>query len=145
MLQKAQIPTEKAHNKQLTPIEKLLADKKILKEKCRKQEKKLNDDFTYIQNNATSLLLSGVSALFFPPKNTSKTTSDKQLSITSDTENNNTSKSQLSIYEYFTVAKSLLPVAWEIVQPMIVAWSIKKAKSFFLGLFKGKKSTPSRK
>ena len=145
MQQQAQIQTEKSINKQLTPIEKLLADKNILKEKCRTQEKKLNDDFTYIRDNATSLLLSGVSALIFPPKNTPKTTSDKQLSITSGTENNNTSKSQLSISEYFTIAKSLLPVAWEIVQPIIIAWGIKKAKSFFLGLFTEKKSKPSRK
>jgi len=43
------------------------------------------------------------------------------------------------------MAKSLLPVAWDIARPMIIIWGIKKAKSYFFGLFAGKKSTPSRK
>jgi hypothetical protein len=136
MQQQAQNPAENATKRQLSPIEQLISDKTNLEERCRTQEKKLNHDFTYIQNNATSLLLSGVSTLFFPSK---KDTSVKQ---TTGTESNNTEKPTLSISDYFTVAKSLLPVAWEIVQPMIIAWGIKKAKTYILALFANKKSTP---
>ena len=144
MQQQAQSRIKNAGNKHLTPIEKLLADKIDLEEKCRKQEKKLNDDLTYIQNNAASLLLSGVSTLLFPPKNTKKNTTGKQTSITSGIEKN-TAKTPLSLSDYFVVAKNLIPVAWNIVQPMIIAWGIKKAKSYIIGVFTGKKSSVVRK
>lgn len=49
-------------NKQQTPLEKLISDKNRLQERCT-QEQKLNADFTYIQENAASLLVSGFSAL----------------------------------------------------------------------------------
>ena len=146
-IEKQQIPnrTENARKRSLTPIEQLISDKIDLEKRCRTQEKKLNNDFTYIQNNATSLLLSGVSTLFFPSPKTTKNATGKQTVISSGAESDNTTKSPLSVSDYFTIAKSLLPVAWEIVQPMIIAWGVKKAKLYILGLFTSKKSSPLRK
>ena len=126
-------------NKQLSPIEILQAEKNVIEEKCRVQKKKLDDDFVYIKDNASSLLLSGVSTLLFPPKNAS-TKAGNQLAITSDADSQNTTKSSiLSVSDYFTIVKSLLPVAWEVIQPIIIAWGIKKAKSMLSGLFAEKK------
>lgn len=57
---------------QVKPIDKLLAEKQRLKEECKAKEKKLNDDFAYIEDNAASLLLSGVSSLLFPKRKKSR-------------------------------------------------------------------------
>ena len=52
-------------NKQQTPLEKLISDKNRLQERCRLKEQELNSDFTYIQENSASLLLSGITSLLF--------------------------------------------------------------------------------
>ena len=149
MQQQTQDRSDITNNKPLTPIEKLLADKIDIERKCRIQEKKLNDDFAYIQDNSTSLILSGVSTLLFPSKNTTKksalqTSADGQQS--SSTINGTAVKSpQISISDYLIIAKGMLPVAWEILQPIIIAWGIKKAKSMIAGFFSGNKRPTSHK
>ena len=53
------------NNPQPTPLEKLISDRRRIQQECTIQERKLNADFSYIQENAGTLLLSGVSALLF--------------------------------------------------------------------------------
>ena len=155
MQQQAQNRKEKIRNKPLTPMEMLLAEKISIEEKCRIQEKKLNEDFAYIQDNTASLILSGISILLFPSKNTTKN-AGKQSSLAGQTsadglqtslivDEDATKSPSLSITDYIAITKSLLPVAWEILQPIVIAWGIKKAKSTLIGLFSGKKRTPPRK
>ena len=156
MQQQTQDKSEVISTKQLTPIEKLLADKIEIEEKCRIQEKKLNNDFAYIQDNTASLLLSGVTTLLFPSKNTT-TKSSQQSSLTrqqspvdgrqssTGIDSISTRSPQISISDYMAIAKGLLPVAWEILQPIIIAWSIRKAKSMIAGFFSGNKRPISRK
>lgn len=50
-------------NNRQTPLEKLISDKERIQRQCKRQEQKLNEDFSYIQENAGSLLLSGLSSL----------------------------------------------------------------------------------
>ena len=67
-------------NNQQTPLEKLISDKERIQRQCKRQEQKLNEDFSYIQENAGSLLLSGLSSLLFPSnKSTTKQTTRAQL------------------------------------------------------------------
>ena len=54
------------NNPQQTPLEKLISDRRRIQQECTIQEQKLNADFSHIQENAGTLLLSGVSALLFP-------------------------------------------------------------------------------
>ena len=51
------------NNPQPTPLEKLISDRRRIQQECTIQEQKLNADFSHIQENAGTLLLSGVSAL----------------------------------------------------------------------------------
>ena len=51
-------------NNQQTPLEKLISDKERIQRQCKRQEQKLNEDFSYIQENAGSLLLSGLSVSY---------------------------------------------------------------------------------
>ena len=143
MLQQTLSRNQTIRNKPLSPIEILQSEKNVIEEKCRVQKKKLDDDFVYIKENVSSLLLSGVSTLLFPPKNAS-TKAGNQLAITSGADGQNATKGPaLSVSDYFTITKSLLPVAWEVIQPIIIAWGIKKAKSMLSGFFSGKKRIPS--
>jgi len=126
-------------NKPLTPIEKLHAEKNGIEEKCRIQEKKLDDDFVYIKDNASSLILSGISTLLFPPKNTTKE-NGQQLAPSAETAGRNMSKSPaLTLADYIAITKSMLPVVWGVLQPIIITWGIRKAKSVLSGLFSGKR------
>ena len=98
-------------NNQQTPLEKLISDKERIQRQCKRQEQKLNEDFSYIQENAGSLLLSGLSSLLFPSNKSTTKTNDK-----------------------------MIPIAWDLAQPFIMTWGIKKAKKWFSNLlFKKKK------
>ena len=52
-------------SKQQTAQEKLISDRQQIQAKCAIQKQKLNEDFSYIQENLGSLFLSGVSSLLF--------------------------------------------------------------------------------
>ena len=53
-------------NPQQTPLEKLISERRRIQQECMVQEQKLNADFSYIQENAGTLLLSGLSTLLLP-------------------------------------------------------------------------------
>lgn len=125
-------------HKPLTPVEKLLADKIDIERKCRAQKKKLSEDFAYIQDNASGLLLSGISSLLFPPRN-SVPKGEKQVVLSGNETHDATKNSPTSLSDYLTIGKSLLPVVWEIAQPLLFTWGISKAKSLLFGLFAKKK------
>ena len=73
------------NNPQPTPLEKLISDRRRIQQECTIQEQKLNADFSHIQENAGTLLLSGVSALLFPnTKTKSKGTESNQPVHTSE-------------------------------------------------------------
>ena len=38
-------------NNRQTPLEKLISDKERIQRQCKRQEQKLNEDFSYIQEN----------------------------------------------------------------------------------------------
>ncbi len=130
-------------NRPLTPIEQLFADKIDIKDKCRIQEKKLNDDFEYIKDHASSLLLSGISSLLFS-SGSNKNKSEKQPLANTQKNQQASDNSPLSISDFLSVAKSMAPVAWDIIQPLILTWGISKAKSLLSGLFSKKKRISSK-
>ena len=123
-------------NNPQTPLEKLISDKQKVLAQCKLQEQKLNEDFSYIQENAGSLLISGLSSILFPgSKHAEKGKgSDKTVSATAE------APAVLSISDYFSIAKGMIPLAWEVIQPIIMTWGINKAKNWFINhLFKKKK------
>ena len=63
---------QQIQNKPLTPLEKLIFDKEQIRRQCVVQEQKLNDDFLYIQENAGSLLISGLPVYSFQTLNRKK-------------------------------------------------------------------------
>ena len=126
----------------LTPIEQLLADKSNVEAKCDIREQKLQENFEYIRHNASSLLFSGLTSLLFSSGQSKKKPASQSVALINDhqaTQNIDL----LSFSNLFVIVKKMIPVMWEIVQPLLINWGIKKAKSLFLGLFTKKKKTPS--
>lgn len=121
---------------QLTPLEILISNRQQLQAKCEKQKQLLNEDFTYIQENAGSLLLSGVSSLLFPPsKGKNANAETKQTKQTTGVP-----AVSLGLSDYFSVAQSLVPVAWDVVRPLLTAWGLKKVQTWAIKkLFSKKK------
>ncbi len=123
-------------NKQQTPWEKLIADKERVSDQCRQHERKLNEDFAYIQENAGSLLLSGLSSLLFPGNKSGGKTKEGSTSVIPAEQ----APVSLGIADYLSIAKGMIPIAWDIIQPMLVTWGIQKAKRWISrSLFKKKK------
>ncbi|MCD8269860.1 MAG: hypothetical protein LUD46_16290 [Parabacteroides sp.] len=125
---------QQIQNKTLTPLEKLISDKKRIRRQCVLQEQKLNDDFSYIQENAGSLLLSGFTTLLFPNTKSKKTESTETATPPI------LPTVHLGISDYLGIAQSLLPAAWDVAKPFLLTWGIRKAQSWFTNLlFKKKK------
>ena len=123
-------------NNRQTLLEKLISDRRRIQQECTIQEQKLNEDFSYIQENAGSLLLSGLSSLLFPSnKSTTKTNDKNTAPVTAGQPS-----IALGISDYLSIAKGMIPIAWDLAQPFIMTWGIKKAKKWFSNLlFKKKK------
>ena len=125
---------QQIQNKPLTPLEKLISDKERIRKLCVIQEQKLNDDFSYIQENAGSLLISGFTTLLFPNTKSKKTESTETATTASQPE------TPIGFSDYLSIAQGLLPVAWDVVRPFLLTWGIRKAQSWFTNLlFKKKK------
>ena len=124
------------NNPQQTPLEKLISDRRRIQQECTIQEQKLNADFSHIQENAGTLLLSGVSALLFPNTKTKyKGTESNQPVHTSEVPS-----MSLGFADYLSVAQGLLPVAWDVARPLLTAWGIQKVQAWIIKkLFKKKK------
>jgi hypothetical protein len=117
-----------------TPLEKLLADKELIRQQCRQQEQKLNEAFMYIQENTGSLLLSGLSALLFSGSSASKKAKALPAS-------GNAPTVSLGFADVLSIGKSMMPVIWEIAQPMIITWCIKKVQKIIVQTFQSSKKT----
>ena len=124
------------NNPQQTPLEKLISDRRRIQQECTIQERKLNADFSYIQENAGTLLLSGVSALLLPnTKAKSKGTESNRPAQTPEVPS-----MSLGFADYLSVAQGLLPVAWDVARPLLTAWGIQKVQTWIIKkLFKKKK------
>ena len=124
---------QQIQNKPLTPLEKLISDKERIRKQCVIQEQKLNDDFSYIQENAGSLLISGFTTLLFPNTKSKKTESPETATASQPV-------TPIGFSDYLSIAQGLLPVAWDVIRPFLLTWGIRKAQSWFTNLlFKKKK------
>lgn len=122
-------------NNQKKPIDKLLFEKQRLKKECQAKERKLNEDLTYIEDHVAGLLLSGVSSLLFPKKK-----KEQVAVVTNAASTDHITPSSLSLSNYLSIAKSMMPAAWEVARPLLISWGIQRVQSWALGkLFKKKK------
>lgn len=112
----------------LTPLEELRQEKELVRLECKESEKRLSEHWVYLSDNAGSLIfqstINSVLSIFgFGGSSKSKKRQEE----------NPTSSSLLSgLTAYY-------PVLWEIAQPIIWRFAIKKLKSIFSGKKKKEK------
>lgn len=113
----------------LSPIEKLRAERIALDAEIKVHEAKLKENLSYAKSNWGSLLLSSV----FP----STTGSFKSLlGLSSKGENSGSGGFDFySLLDKFTL---IGPFAWRIIQPVLLGLLTKKISSFFFGRKKKK-------
>ena len=116
-----------------TPLQKLSADKEQIRQQCRQQELKLNEGMIYLQDNAAGLLISGVSALLFP--GSGKTAKKDKVALPSA---HSQATASLGLSDFLTIGKTMVPVLWDIAQPFIITWCIRKIKKIISNAFTGK-------
>ena len=108
-------------NKQQTPLEKLISNRLQLQAKCDIQKQKLNEHFSYIQENAGNLFLSGISSLLFSPSKEKKSGTETNYSK----QTSEVSTASLGFSDYISVVQSLLPMAWDVARPLLTAWGMR--------------------
>ena len=140
-------------NRPPMPIEKLLAEKNEVETMCSIQKKKLYDDFEYIRNNTSHLLLSGLSSLLFSsggrtkrkPGTESVAPANDSQSVVPVNDKSVQNGSLFSASNLLAVANTMAPVVWNIVRPMLIKWGVNKAKSLLIGLFTKKEVAATAK
>lgn len=117
-------------SKTRTPREKLIFEKERVRLQCLETEEAISDNLAYVQDHAGSMLLSGVSALFFPKTKTST----KKTAIGSPSADAHPS----AVSHYLSLAKDLMPGLMDIAKPLLFTWGLKNARKWIFRLIRGK-------
>lgn len=118
-------------NKELTPVQQLRLARKDLKHQFEKDEERIAANWKYLTHNTGSIFI-----------NTIFSSSKKLLEGRKGEERTQTPFG--SIGSFSAIASGIagsLPMIWEIVQPMLIGFVVKKIK----GLFSSKKKKKSKK
>ncbi|MBC5620493.1 MULTISPECIES: hypothetical protein [Butyricimonas] len=111
---------KKRTKKPPTPLEILRAEQKRVRESCRLQEEKLNEDFRFIHRHSGKLLFSGISSLFFSGRRDDTPKEEKEVRDTP---------------MLGAMLKDFSPVLIEAAIPIVLRWGVGRIGR----LFKGKK------
>lgn len=116
-------------NKQLTPLQQLRAEKRQLKKQYTAEGERLAQNWDYLSNNVGSIFFNTVlgSAKGLIGGNTKL----KESIPTPFGQSN-------SLHAVFSGLTASLPVIWEIAQPMLIGFFVKKIKNFFFSKKKKK-------
>jgi hypothetical protein len=113
-----------------TPLEKLQVEKERVRHLLQQQEHKLNEDLSYLQENAGVVLLSGLTSFLFPGSKGSK---KKALPADKQSQAVQAPMASYGFADFLSIGKMMIPVLWEIMQPLIITWGIRKLKTAFAG------------
>jgi hypothetical protein len=110
----------------LTPLEELRREKEIIRRECKDSKERLAEHWLYLSDNAGSLLFQSAVNTVLGAFGVGGSKKKKQEEIS-------TSNSLLSgLTAYY-------PVIWDIVQPLIWRYLVRKIKSLFSGKKKKKR------
>lgn len=107
-------------NNQPTPLEKLIAEQRRVREICRVQEQKINEDFKYMHRHSGRLLLAGISSLFFSRHDDRK-----------PREEQNVSPENQDMFGLGALWKAYSPLLWEAALPILLRWGMEQVGNLF--------------
>ena len=102
----------------LSPIQKIQQEKKDLKRLYEADGERLSENWDYLTNNIGTLTLN---TLFKSTKNPSGKPESSSSSLAS----------KIGGHPILSSLSLVLPIVWEIAQPMLFSYMIKKVKSLF--------------
>lgn len=105
----------------LSALDELRLEKEQLMTECNELEYRLFGRVDYVKDNFGRLLVTSIFSFFKSGK-----------------KNKNGSDEDSSFFDQFAFLKTVVPYAWEFLQPILIGMVVKKAQSFF---FKKKKKS----
>ena len=121
-------PTNK--NRPLTPLEKLQSDKLQAKMNGEEAARRLNENFTYIQENGGGLILSSVGSFLLSGIKAGKNEDAGLPALLAG---------KPGLGDALSIGSAIMPHLWGIARPVLVAWGISKLQSLLLNKLFGKK------
>lgn len=112
----------------LNPLEELRQEKVILRKECAESEERLAEHWSYLSDNAGSLLFQSAMNAVLRKFGFGGLSSDRKQE--EETSTSNSFIGGLSAY---------YPVIWDLVQPLLWRFIVKKVKSIFSGKKKKRK------
>lgn len=113
----------------ITPLEQLRQEKEIARQEVLDSEARLSGQWVYMRNNLSVLLVNSVID-----------TTLKGFGLKSSKSDSNKAKNKDEELQSPGIFKSVLgsmaalsPLIWELVQPMLMSFALKKVKSIFSG------------
>jgi len=110
----------------LSPLEELRREKEIILRECEMSEYRLKDQFSYLSDNAVSLLFnSAVNGII------GKLGFSNRIGKSKEKEEEHDNGALGFLQGFAGNITSYLPLIWEIAQPVIWRFAMKKIKSIF--------------
>lgn len=110
----------KKKNKRLTPLEKLCQEKHELLLRCEEEQIHLVSDWGYIREHSGSLILSGVSKIFYPHRHKKAEDTGEKESFWHNIQDN--------LPFYLSIARESLSILWYIGRPFYFKWAASHRK-----------------
>lgn len=106
-----------------TPLQIIQAERKALKKQFLSDEKKIAENISYLHQNWGSLLINTAvnhvkEYIGFPVASSKDQEGDEQFN---------------RIQSITKIASSVLPIAWDFLQPLILKYTFRKIKNMFFG------------
>lgn len=121
----------------LSPLDELRQEKEIVKRECIESEDRLLDQWSYLSDNAGSLIFNGLVNSIVGKLGFSNRIGGSQAKEKDEEQQDS---SPLGIFHNVVNGVSAYyPLIWEIVQPMLWRYAMKKVKSIFSGKKKKKR------
>lgn len=104
--------------RQPTPLEMLMTEQCRVRESCRVQEQKINEDFKFIHDHSGRILFAGISSLFFTKRGETA-------------ENDGEEKTEGQIPMLGMMLKNISPLLWEAALPILLRWGMGRVANLF--------------
>ena len=102
----------------MTPLYILMAEQRRVRENCRVQEQKINEDFKFIHDHSGRILFAGIFSLFF----------SKQKETT---ENDGEKETEGQIPMLGAMFKNITPLLLEAALPILMRWGMERIGDLF--------------
>ena len=104
--------------RQPSPLDMLMAEQRRVRESCRVQEQKINEDFKFIHDHSGRILFAGISSLFFSKRRENR-------------ENDGGEEAEGQNPNIPHPINNISPLLWEAALPILLRWGLGRVGNLF--------------